>query len=384
MNHDFNPIPIVSKPGGNVDEGSLLGWLNRSRPGLLEQPGKVHEVRCRIENDEGYFVVTPYLTPKRQKFLKVRIHWELMVGEEPCDLWSTLYTTIRQPEDKDNLKQLALAKAQILMLATTYCEHIKAIVDSTHAQHDSVAESRLIFQMMRHFNVETTPTGRVRNFVVTTQGGHQHEAAVSACRIFDVSQINEYESMTLIKNGYQDLLYQALKGEREGRLSRYLVEYYTWCGKRYGLTFEEAYTRLIDILADDHVQRSLTDLKNMEQGLHKVPVSVSHIRKQYDDIITFLHRDKDGVKTEFLIMDECYKHIQQLIDKFDSWREHPDLSLAQTSLLESKIEDLSRGVKQKGMLIGELRRRFNDIEYWAEWFKKQFPTLFRILDKEND
>jgi len=384
MKDEFNPVPIVSKPSGNIDKGSLLSCLEEFNPALFEQPDKIQNVRCNIENEEGYYVVTPYLTPKNHKYLSVRVLWNLEVDQEPMEVWSTLYTTILHPRDEDNLKQLVMAKAQVLMLTSAYCEHIKAIVDSTHRYHDLAAEDRYIFQMMKYFFVDATLTGRIRRFLVITQEGDQHEASNKVTKYFNVSQINQFESMTLIKNGFQDLLHKAFIEERSGHLSRNLVEYYTWCGKRYGLTFEEAYTRLIDILADDHVQRSLADLKKMEQGIHSVPISVTNIRKKYDNIITFLHRDTEVAKTEFLIMEECHQHIRELIDKFDSWREHPELSLARTSLLEHKIEELSRGLKQKRMLISELRSRFDDIEYWADWFKKQFPTLFRILDKDND
>jgi len=384
MKDEFNPIPIVSKPSGNIDKGSLLSWLDDLNPALLEQPSKIQNVRCNVENEDGYFVVTPYLTPKKRKYLSVKVIWDLEVDQEPIEVWSTLYTTILHPQDEDNLKQLVMAKAQVLMLTNAYCEHIKAIVDSTHRYHDLVVQDRYMFQMMKHFFVDATPTGRIRRFVVITREGDQLEASDKVAKYFNVSQVNQFESMTLIKNGFPDLLHQAFTEESSGHLNRNLVEYYTWCGKRYCLTFEEAYTKLIDILADDHVQRSLTDLKKMEQGIHSVPISVTNIRKKYDNIITFLHRDTEVAKREFLIMEECHQHIRELIDKFDSWREHPELSLSRTSLLERKIEELSRGLKQKRLLISELRSRFDDIEYWAGWFKKQFPTLFSILDKDQD
>jgi len=384
MNHSDNPIPIVSRPQGNVDEGSLISWLGKHHPATLTQPDKVQNVKSFIEDEAGYFVITSYQTPTKHKFLRVRVKWELEVDEQPYELWSTLYTTIQHPGDLENLRNVVLAKAQVLMLAQTYCDYIMAIVDPGHVRHALAAKSLMIFQMMKHFSVETTPTGRVRKFMITTTEGQRHEATQVVTPYFRVSQINHYESMTMIKGNVQDLLHKSLREEEAGHLNRNLVEYYTWCGKRYCQTFEEAYTRLVDVIADDHVQRCLCDLKEMEKGVHQTPISVSDIRQKYDDIITFLSKDSVVAKYEFLIMEDCYQHIQELIEKFVDWLEHPELSLAQTSLLEKKIDILTRGLEQKRILIAELRGRFDDIEYWAGWFKKQFPTLFRFLDRDDE
>jgi len=383
MNDKPNLIPVVSRPQGNVDERNLICWLAKNHPDTLTQPENIQSVKCFIGNDEGFFVITPYATPDKSKYLKVNVKWEIALENELYHIHSTLYTIVPYPQNPENLRQMVLAKTEVLMLAQTYIEHVMAIVDPRHERHVMAAQNRQIFQMMKYFSVETTPTGRVRKFIITTQEGRRHEATRVVTPYFKVSQIDHYEAMTMIQNGGEDSIYLALRQEEAGHLNRNLVEYYTWCGKRYGQTFEEAYTRLIDIVADDHVQTCLIELQEMERGVHEKPIHISEIRKKYNYMIRFLSRGEGRAKFEFMVMEECYDHIQELIAKFDSWREHPELSLAQTSLIERKIDELSQGLGQKRTLINELRRRFDGIEYWARWLKEQFPTLFRIMDQDE-
>jgi len=117
MNERDNHSPIVSRPPGNVDEGSLLSWLGENHPQVMTQPDKIQNIKYFIEDKEGYFVISSYFTPKKRKYLKVKVKWELEIDKKPHELWSTLYTTIPYPADLENLRLCVLAKTQVLMLA---------------------------------------------------------------------------------------------------------------------------------------------------------------------------------------------------------------------------------------------------------------------------
>lgn len=379
---DNNLIPVVSKPAGNIDECCLIKWLEKRFPDVLAEPEKISRIDCAIEKENEYYIVSSYQTPNGNPYFKVRIRWELEIEAQFYEVWTTVYTSIPLPEDSEDVRSGVLAKGEVIMLVKTYCNTVKAVLDQGDDHHHEAIQSKTAFQMMKHFLVKTTPTGRVEDFVVVTKGGRRYDAKKIVTPYFNIAQINHYESQTWIKGKENDRLHDAIAEEKSGHLSRQLIEYYSWCGKRYAQTFEEAYTRLIDILADDSVQQCLRDLKEMEKGAHERAIPISEIRHKYHTVLRFLARDRSRSKAEFEIMDESYFYIQELIDKFESWTTHPDLSLAQTSLLERKIEDLSQGLGQKRMLIVELRRRFEDIAYWAEWFRRQFPTLFKLIDEE--
>ncbi|NGX58314.1 MAG: hypothetical protein K940chlam3_01219 [Chlamydiae bacterium] len=398
MDNSEEKLTMVSRPHGNVDECNLLNWLNKHHPEVLSETDKIQNLRFSIEREDGFFLITPYMIPnKKDRFLKIKVKWEFEIEGEEFVIWSTLYTTIHCPQDGENLKPMMLAKAKVLMLTKTYCDHLQAIIDSKHTDHNIAAQNRSIFQIMKHFHIETTPTGRVKSFIVTTnekalngiyknyilaKEGLRYETTRFLSPYFNVSQVNLYESKTLIKNGMDDTLYQALVAEKAGRLNRTIINYYTLCGNRYCQTFEEAYTRFIDLVADDQVQESIRELKDMEKGAHRRHFTIPEIQSKLEKIKKHLEQHHETAQNEFMIMQDCYNHLQNLIDKFDSWREHSELSLAQTSLLENKIDDLAKYVGKKRLIMVELKGRYEGIEYWAKWFKEQFPMLFRFMDDD--
>lgn len=381
-------IPLVSKPVGNVDDCNPVQWLHRRYPGVLSSPSRVSGVCVSLEKENGNYLITTYrLLKTREKFLKVRIHWMMKVDEEPVELWSTLYTDVECPADPENLKTVARAKSRVLMLAQTYCESIAAVLDCRHERHILTAPMRDKFRIMTHFYIDVTPTGRIKNYTITTkekdsgnsQGKYVLQRFLSP--YFSVAKINDFESRAFIRDEGIDNVFLALSDEKKGEISRFLIDYYTICTQRYSQTFEEAYTQFINVMAEEQVQVYIQELKDMEAGVQRRSYTVDEIRDKFEYVMHFIKMHHEDSRQEYKIMKEAFFNLESLLDKFHSWLEHPDLSLAQTSLLEVKIEELSRTVGDKRLLLSELWRRFEKIEYWAEWFKKQFPTLFSMLDQ---
>lgn len=390
-------IPIVSKPPGNVDECNLLTWLNNNHPKAFSEPALIKDVKFLIENENGYYLITPYLTPQDEfEYLKVRVKWELTIDNRVQEIWTTLYTTVPCPEDQENVRQIMSAKAKVMMVARTYCEYLLAMLNPGHFYHSIAMEHREIFQLMKHFLVETTTTGRVKSFKITTnetmkngrnktysltEQSYSYDMQRFVNPYFKVDQINLYESKALIRKESNDSLHRALTSEKAGHLNTMIIDYYNLCGNRYCQTFDEAYHRFIDVIADDWVQKNLQELKDMEAGMGCRHYSIQEIRDKFYRIKKHVKKHHDIAENEYQIMQDCYRHIQDLIDKFDSWRVHPEISLAQTSLLENKISDLLECLGKKRFLMAELKGRYEGIAFWTQWFREQFPTLFNIIDE---
>ncbi len=387
MINNKNDLPLVSKPEGNVDDCNPIQWLYRHYPGILTHPEKIKNITASIEKEREHFLITTYkLSKSGDKYLKTRILWKLEVDGKPVELLSTIYTAVKCPKDPENLREVAIAKSKVLMVAETYRQSLLAVLDPAHKQHHLTAQMMPKFTIMTHFTIDATPTGRIRSYKIATRekdssGPGTYVLSKLLSPYFAVSKINDYESEAVIQDNGSDEVFNALREEKEGRVSRFLIDYYTICSHRYSQTFEEAYTRFIDVMAEDQVQRYILELRDMEAGAQKKEYSIEEIREKFDYVIQYVKEHHESSRHEYEIMKEAFSHLESVIDKFDSWREHPDLSLAQTSLLEAKINQLSKTVNDRRLLLTELRRRFEKIEYFAKWFKKQFPTLFLMLDE---